>query len=134
MRASSLRHLLLPAFVVLASAACGARTGISTGERDDASVPDASPEASPDAKPDAPILCASPRRACFTTAELIELWNHPPETGQRDAGPPPLDPNGCLPHLAVSDDCCNRAVDGPTIEADTCCYDFCSNGCCDGIR
>ena len=125
-------------FLAIASAlvlACGARTPIATGTADDASVPiDAAQEPAPDAAPDVGVVCKNQRRACFTTAELIELWNHPPEGDPKDAGPPPLDPDGCLPANVVRDDCCQAAFTGPELEAGTCCYRFCVGACCDGTR
>ncbi len=125
-------------FFAVASAlvlACGARTPISTGIPEDASVPlDAAIEAAADAPPDVIAVCNNQRRACLTTAELIELWNHPPEGAPKDAGPPPLDPDGCLPANVVRDDCCQAAITGPEVEAGTCCYRFCVGACCDGTR
>lgn len=115
--------------------ACGARTPISTGGSEtDASVLDAAVDSPPDVAPDIGVVCKNQRRACFTTAELIELWNHPPEGGPKDAGPAPLDPDGCLPAKVVHDDCCQAAFTGPELEADTCCYRFCVGACCDGTR
>ncbi|CAN5191878.1 hypothetical protein BH09MYX1_BH09MYX1_67600 [soil metagenome] len=75
--------------------------------------------------------CTSSRETCLTTAELIDLWENPPESGHHDAGPPPLDPNGCLPRAVTFDDCCSAAFAGPEVRDDTCCYRFCIGACCD---
>jgi hypothetical protein len=137
MGAATMRARLLSPFLFACTLtlACGARTPIATGSLDDASVtPDAAADAPPDVRPDMGVVCKNQRRACFTTAELIELWNAPPEGGRRDGGPPPLDPNGCLPANAVQDDCCQPAVAGPELESGTCCYQICAGACCDGTR
>jgi hypothetical protein len=84
---------------------------------------------------DAANVCewGKPKEACYTHAQLDAMWKSPPQGGDvgGDAGPPPWDPNGCLPAESVRDDCCNIAVTGPTLNAGgSCCYVHCVGGCC----
>lgn len=126
----SLRGHLFAAVVTLgALAACGARTGTSSGTSADASV---AADAEADTAP--PPVCTStvvPHEQCFTKAELEAIWNNPPLGGDSvDAGPPPFDPDGCLPPSVVRDTCCNVAMSGPRFQAGVCCYTFCTGSCC----
>lgn len=127
----SLRKRILVAMAGIGVlAACGARTGTASGRPVDASVAtDASVE---DANADVgPSTCAKAQEQCFTKAELEALWNNPPLGGDGvDAGPPPFDPNGCLPPAVVRDTCCNVAASGPRFQAGVCCYTFCTGSCC----
>lgn len=118
----------------VALGACGARTSTPTGNAVDASVPLDTGVA--DVKADVPNTCPSPSSAkeqCFTKSELESIWYNPPVGGdQSDAnpGPPPFDPNGCLPAHTVMNGCCNVAINGPRYQNGTCCYTFCEGGCC----
>lgn len=131
----SLRKRILVAMAGLGVlAACGARTGTASGTSVDGSV--ATDAGVDDARADvaAPSTCTStlmPQEQCFTKAELEALWNNPPLGGDGvDAGPPPFDPNGCLPRDVVRDDCCNVAATGPRFQVSVCCYTFCTGTCC----
>ncbi len=42
----------------------------------------------------------------------------------------PLPPEGCPPPERVYEGCCNKAVTGPVLAGDTCCYGFCVGACC----
>lgn len=121
--------------LVLPLWACGSRTELASGAFVDASAADAPADVvSPaDAGPDVAPVCAQNHEECFTTEELIQLWNFPSEGNRHDAGPPPLDPNGCMAAPNVVNDCCTRAFSGPIVRGATCCYRFC-NFCCDGPR
>ena len=131
----SLRGRLFAAVMTLGVlAACGARTGTASGRPFDGSV--ATDASADDAKADTapPSVCTStvvPHEQCFTKAELEAIWNNPPLGGDSvDAGPPPFDPDGCLPPEVVRDTCCNVAMTGPRFQAGVCCYTFCSGSCC----
>lgn len=130
----ALRLRILTALATpIALGACGARTSTPTGNAVDASVP--VDTGAPDVKVDAPNTCPSPTSAkeqCFTKSELESIWYNPPTGGETDAnpGPPPFDPNGCLPAKSVMNGCCNVAINGPRYQNGTCCYTFCEGGCC----
>ncbi len=81
-----------------------------------------------------------PQQECMNAAQLAyavdNKWGGGEQTdaGASDAGPPKLDypvpPEGCPVKERVFDGCCNPAHDGPIMVGDTCCYVFCTGGCC----
>lgn len=103
--------------------------GSSSGQT---SSPAPAPE-SP-ATPDASATCewGTPEEACYTHDELEAQYGSSPRGGDvPDAGPPPWDPNGCLPPEDVRDGCCNVAVSGPRVmPSGKCCYVHCTGSCC----
>ncbi len=81
-----------------------------------------------------------PQQECMNAAQLAyavdNKWGggEQVDAGAADAGPPKIDypvpPEGCPVKERVFDGCCNPAHDGPIMVGDTCCYVFCTGGCC----
>lgn len=136
-----LRRFLLAALGVGACGGMSVGTEISQGGPDASSPPpDAStettdvvvaPDAVLDALPPVPN-CRQRSGQCFSPEAMITMWNSP--IGRNpdviDAGPPPVDPNGCLPAVHTRDGCCIQASAGPNFSGTECCYVFCGGACC----